>query len=1544
MNKNLYRIIFNKHRGQLMAVSETATAMGKAASGEGVAIGAATSAGVVGNLVATLRPLCLSVLASLGMMMFTMGSASAQVIADPNAPGNQRPTVLQTTNGLPQINIQTPSAAGVSRNTYRQFDIQSNGAILNNARTNTQTQLGGWLQGNPWLATGSARIILNEVNSANPSQLRGYIEVAGQRAEVIIANPAGVNADGAGFINASRVTITTGTPQISGGNLEGYLVQRGTVTINGKGLDATLTDYTGILARAVQINAGIWAKDLNIVTGTNQINVEHTTHAATAGTGAAPMFALDVAQLGGMYAGKITLIGTESGVGVRNAGVIGASAGDVVLQSDGWLTNSGSIQATGAGNTQISTAGDVTNSGTIYATGNTGIKARGNISISGLVAAQNHATVVANGATSRIDATSGAVLASGLNTDGTLRTMGDLQVEAPSSVALHGKTASAGNTNIAGSQIDLSNANVSGTQLMLTATNGDLNAAHAIVTAQEIVTAQTPQMLRTDGAQVTANQINIAAHDLSNIGGQITQSGATNLTIQLPGNLNNSQGRIATNSQNLTLNATTLTNTDGKIEHAGTGSLNIGATAFDGQRGISSSNGALNLNAANVNTDSATTTANQVTINANTLSNRSGHISQTGAGQTTIVAGQQLDNTAGKIETNGSATISTATLVNTQGRVAAATSASITASNGADNTDGIITAAQNVVLSGGNVSNTRGEIQAVRGNATITVADLSNAGNIYAGANLATTAANINNSGNLYAVGNQTLNASATINNTGVVAAQGDNTISANSLNSGATSLIGAGIKADGTLSTAGSLNVTATRGLTANGQNLAAGNAMLNGAWVNVSSSQTSATNIAVTATDGNVTTDLATVTTPGALSVTANAQNTQTLSNAQGVLSAGQLNAHVANLHNAQGNIVQTGTGDTAIILTSPSSTFDNSAGRIATNGQNLTIDANTFTDTDGKIEHAGTGTLAITAVTLNDQRGQITGNGALTIAAGNIDHRNARTTAQQVTIAATNFDNRQGEISQLGSGDTSITASQTLDNGQGRIQTNGAMSVGATTLLNAQGRITAGQRANVSASSSLNNTDGAIITNSDLTLNAGDVDNTRGSLQAVTGNALLQLSNLNNSTGSIYAGGQLDTSAANVTNTGNLYAAGAQTLKVTGAINNTGVIAAQGDNTITANSLTSSATSLLGAGIKADGALANAGNLSITTAQGLAAHGQNLVAGNAILSGSSVDLSSSQTGAANIAVTATSGQVVTNNATVATSGTLAITASAQNTQSWTNSQGIVSAKQLDVQVANLNNTLGEIVQTGTGDTAINLTSPAGALDNTSGRIAANSNNLTLNGQTLTNIDGKIEHAGSGTLAINAGNLNDQQGQITSNGALNLIAGNIDHRSASTIAQQVTITASNLDSRQGEITQLGAGLTSIAVSQNLDNRAGTIASNGNTNISAQTLNNAGGNLRASGPSNLSITTTAALDNSGAGHIAAGGNAHLVSDAIVNQQGEITAGGTLLATVTQGVQNTQGLIAADGNATLTAATLDNTRGTVASVRQPECHHRKRHE
>lgn len=44
-------------------------------------------------------------------------------------------------------------------------------------------------RGNPNLGAGSARVIVNQVVGGNASQLLGYTEVAGQRAEVVIANP-----------------------------------------------------------------------------------------------------------------------------------------------------------------------------------------------------------------------------------------------------------------------------------------------------------------------------------------------------------------------------------------------------------------------------------------------------------------------------------------------------------------------------------------------------------------------------------------------------------------------------------------------------------------------------------------------------------------------------------------------------------------------------------------------------------------------------------------------------------------------------------------------------------------------------------------------------------------------------------------------------------------------------------------------------------------------------------------------------------------------------------------------------------------------------------------------------------------------------------------------------------------------------------------------------------------------------------------------------------------------------------------------------------
>ncbi|SMB21507.1 putative hemagglutinin-related protein (fragment) [Sterolibacterium denitrificans] len=387
MNAHCYRIIFNKRRGLLMAVAETAPSRGKARS---VTTTVATSGKHPRRLSARLKPLARLVWRALGWASCLGGllvsAAHAQIVADPGAPGNQRPTVLNAFNGVSLVNIQTPSAAGVSRNAYQQFDVQTQGAILNNSHANVQTQLGGWVQGNPWLATGSARVILNEVHSSDPSLLQGYLEVAGPRAQVVIANPAGVSCDGCGFINAHRATLTTGEPILDGGRLAGYRVQEGTVSITGLGLDAGSADYTEILARAVQIHAGLWAHQLAIVAGANQIDVDPasgdaqvTGSSSIAGIGPAPTFAIDTALLGGMYAGKISLIASEAGVGVRHAGKMYASVGDVVITANGRLENAGHIASGGDTRIRIDAQDDVQNTGIIYAQGNLSLDTRGDI-------------------------------------------------------------------------------------------------------------------------------------------------------------------------------------------------------------------------------------------------------------------------------------------------------------------------------------------------------------------------------------------------------------------------------------------------------------------------------------------------------------------------------------------------------------------------------------------------------------------------------------------------------------------------------------------------------------------------------------------------------------------------------------------------------------------------------------------------------------------------------------------------------------------------------------------------------------------------------------------------------------------------------------------------------------------------------------------------------------------------------------------------------------------------------------------------------------
>jgi filamentous hemagglutinin len=572
MNQGCHRIVFSKCRGQPMVVAETAYSAGKAPA----------TCRTPRRRSGPRRLVLAAAIAGLGL---SMEDSTAQIVAYRSAPGSQRATVLDAGNGVPLVNIQTPSAAGVSRNTYSQFDVQEGGAILNNSRKGAQTQLAGQVAGNPWLAKGTAKVILNEVVSGNPSQLRGVIEVGGDRAEVVIANPAGIDVDGGGFINASRATLTTGTATVSNGSLQGYEVRQGTITVQGRGLDASQTDYAAVLARAVRINGAIHAKELKVIAGANRISADHQQVTPIAGTGAAPAFAVDVSALGGMYAGKITLIGTEAGVGVRNAGTVAASAGEVVITADGRLENTGQIIS--HADAAIDAAGGIGNSGTLYARGSIRLSTRRGIDNSGLIGAQANATLEAPGETGEILSRPGSILVAGLVPDGSFAPGGDLSLGAGRRIQLSG-------TNRAGNRIDAESPSISlgGSQttgrfvhleaipnsrrprsrrdpVTATTAGGAVDLSGATLVAEEEFTVLGDGVLRTDGARIVSAHLDLEAPSLSNRGGQVHQTGRAPLELDFPGGVDNSQGSLSANAS-LSLRTGSLSNDGGSIQSTGT--------------------------------------------------------------------------------------------------------------------------------------------------------------------------------------------------------------------------------------------------------------------------------------------------------------------------------------------------------------------------------------------------------------------------------------------------------------------------------------------------------------------------------------------------------------------------------------------------------------------------------------------------------------------------------------------------------------------------------------------------------------------------------------------------------------------------------------------------------------------------------------------------------------------------------------------------------------------------------------------------------------
>jgi len=1371
MNKNLHRIIFNAARGMRMVVQETATSAGKAPGATSGQVAAA--AALAGMLLAT--------------------PAQAQLNAAQNVPANQRPTVLVAPNGVPLVNIQTPSAAGVSRNVYNQFNVPANGVILNNARTSVQTQLGGWVQGNPYLANGSARIILNEVNGGNPTQMRGYLEVAGQRANVIIANPAGISVNGGGFINVDRATLTTGVPQLNAvGGLESFMVRGGTVTIEGAGLDASQTDYAAILARAVQANAGIWAGELKVVTGVNDISADHsqvTSAGAGAGNGAAPTFALDVAHLGGMYARKIVLVGTEAGVGVRNAGNLGAGAGGIVVTADGRIENSGTIEAP---RVQLASSADIDNRG-------------GTIRQSGGAALEIQTPVLRN--------TNGGVIGAEPVAAGTTGTGGHDS----------GNGATAGGT-------DAAQTGDGGTGM----TGGSASTGSADGGAV-VAPAPPPQP-----GSITAGGT------LHNDGGRIYAGGPVRL--QAP-----------------------------QIDNSG-GSLNVEDLAVSGPQ-FSNAGGTLNVR-------------NNFNANVQALDNSGGTLN---AGHIDISTRGDLRNVDGTLASNGDARLNVGGAVdNSRGVISAVGALTAEANGNVNNNAGTLSANQALALKAGALDNSGGRIASSQATVDLNVLGaLRNTGDgqIAAATDLGLQASSIVNEGSLRAGGDITINVDDALVQSGTLTAGHNASVDAGSVQAGQSSVFGAGVQEDGTLGNAGDLHLNAGGALAANGQNIAAGSAVLQGASVDVASSQTSATDITLVATQGNVTTSGAQVVTPGTLNISAKAQSTQTLVNNDGQINAGQLDLQVANLVNTnEGEIVQTGNGATRIEM---GGTLDNTGGRIASNGD-----------------------LTIGAASLYNDAGRITSMTSLHVdtgAASNVEGTLAAN--DQLTLQATGLDNTRGSIGAV-TGNLHVDTQGTTNNSAGQL-----LSGGALTLTNA----------------GLNNTDGQATGQSlSVDTRGAALDNTRGTLGSTAGAATLRTGALNNDAGLIQSAQdlQLDTqgqqllnrnAAGHASSKGGITSGGALDLRSGALDNSSGYIGAKGD-------LSASTAAVTNAGL-----LLSQGALSVDThgagfdnrgGQTQAVGDLQVLAGSVNNSGALIRSAGTATlTAANLlnrdTLGADQGIEATSIAIAAaevdnTRGAIRADDSATLTSSGTldNTGGLISAQQA-LRIADRQATKTLDVR------------------NTGGTLVSNQD-LTIDAANLSS-DGTVTAGRDLGVALTQ----DVTNNVNVSAAGNLsytTTGRFTNNASFTAGKTLTVGGANVDNNAtGEL----SSANTIVNTPGVLNNWGLIDSTGHTQVNAGTLNNMGtgriyGNSIAINAAALNNTAETINGVTAAGSIASRtgdidiGVQQLVNDeALISSGADLRIGGALNADGhatgrAQSVTNIAAIIESTGNMVLGAQRLDN--------------------
>ncbi|AQW71649.1 Contact-dependent inhibitor A [Escherichia coli M8] len=1091
-------------------------------------------------------------------------------------------------NGVPVVNIATPDGAGISHNRFTDYNVGKEGLILNNATGKLNpTQLGGLIQNNPNLkAGGEAKGIINEVTGGNRSLLQGYTEVAGKAANVMVANPYGITCDGCGFINTPHATLTTGRPVMNAdGSLQALEVTEGSITINGAGLDGTRSDAVSIIARATEVNAALHAKDLTVTAGANRVTADGRV-SALKGEGDVPKVAVDTGALGGMYARRIHLTSTESGVGV-NLGNLYAREGDIILSSAGKLVLKNSLAGgnTTVTGTDVSLSGDNKAGGNLSVTGTTGLT----LNQSRLVTDKNlvlssSGQIVQNGgeltagqnamlSAQHLNQTSGAVNAA---ENVTLTTTGDITLKGRS---VAGKT--------------------------LTVSSGSLNNGGTLVAGRD-ATVKTGTFSNTGAVQ--GNGLKVTATDLTSTGS--IKSGSTldisarnailsgdagakdSARVTVSGTLEN-RGRLVSDDV-LTLSATQINNS-GTL--SGAKELVASAdTLTTTEKSVTNSDGNLMLNSASSTLAGETSAGGTVSVKGNILKTTT--TAQTQGNSVSVdVQNAQLDGTQAArdiLTLNASENL-------THSGKSSAPSLSLSApeltSSGVLVGSALNTQSQTLTNSG-----------LLQGEASLTVntqrLDNQQNGTLYSAADLTLDIPDIRNSGLITGDNGLTLN-TASLSNPGKIIAD--------TLNVRATTLDG-----DGLLQGAGALALAGdTLSLGSNGRWLTAGDLSLRGKTLNTAGT-TQGQNLTVQADNWA---NSGSVLAAGNLTASATGQLTSTgdimsqgdatlkaanTDNRGSLLSAGTLSLDGNSLDNSgtvQGNHVtirQNGvtnsgtlTGIAALTLAarmdmaSPQPALMNNGGSLLTSG-NLTITAGSITSSghwqgkqvlitadslanSGAIQAADSLTARLTGELVSTAGSKVTSNGEMALSALNLSN-SGQWIVKNLTLKANSLTSA-GDITGVDA--LTLTVNQTLNNhASGKLLSAGVLTLKADSVTNdgqLQGNattITAGQLTNgghlqgetltLAASGGVNNRSGGVLMSRNaLNVSTATLSN-QGTIQGGGGVSLNATDRLQND-GKILSGSNLTLTAQVLANTGSgLVQAATLLLDVVNTVNGGRVLA--------------------------------------------------------------------------------------------------------------------------------------------------------------------------------------------------------------------------------------------------------------------------------------------------------------------------------------------------------------------------------------------------